>query len=335
MKKALITGITGQDGAYLAELLLSKGYEVHGIKRRASLFNTDRIDHLYQDPHVERRNLLLHYGDLTDSSAPHPRDPDTCSPTRSTTSARRATWRSASRCRSTPPTPTRWGRCASSRPSACSGWRRKTRFYQASSSELYGLVQEVPQKETTPFYPRSPYARGQALRLLDHGELPRGLRHVRLQRHPVQPRIAGARRDLRDAQDHARAGAHQARAAGLPLPRQPRRAARLGPCARLRRDAVADAAAGTGRGLRHRHRRAAQRARVRGPCRRRARAAHHLVGQRRRGDRRRPARPRDRARSTRAISAPPRSTRCSATPPRRARSSAGRRAPASASWWPR
>ena len=85
------------------------------------------------------------------------------------------------------------------------GLEKKTRFYQASTSELYGLVQESPQKETTPFYPRSPYARGQALRLLDHGELPRGLRHVRLQRHPVQPREPAARRDLRHAQDHARA----------------------------------------------------------------------------------------------------------------------------------
>lgn len=157
MKRALITGVTGQDGAYLAELLLKKGYEVHGIKRRASLFNTDRVDHLYQDPHVDNRRFILHYGDLTDStnlirlvqqirpdevynlgaqshvavsfeSPEYTADTDALGALRLLEAIRIA------------------------------GLEKTTRFYQASTSELYGLVQEIPQKETTPFYPRSPYA---------------------------------------------------------------------------------------------------------------------------------------------------------------------------------
>ena len=155
-KKALITGITGQDGSYLAEFLLEKGYEVHGIKRRASSFNTDRIDHLYQDPHEKNRRLHLHYGDLTDTSnltrivqqvqpdeiynlgaqshvavsfeAPeYTADVDAIGTLRLLEAVRLL------------------------------GLQDKTRFYQASTSELYGLVQEIPQRESTPFYPRSPY----------------------------------------------------------------------------------------------------------------------------------------------------------------------------------
>lgn len=157
MKKALVTGATGQDGSYLIELLLGKGYEVHGIKRRASSLNTQRIDHLYQDPHIDNRNFVLHYGDLTDTSnlvrilqqvrpdevynlgaqshvavsfeAPeYTADVDGIGALRLLEGIRFL------------------------------GLEKKTRFYQASTSELYGLVQEVPQKETTPFYPRSPYA---------------------------------------------------------------------------------------------------------------------------------------------------------------------------------
>jgi len=155
-KVALITGITGQDGSYLAEFLLEKGYIVHGIKRRASLFNTERVDHLYQAPHVNHRNFVLHYGDLTDSSnlirimqqvqpdevynlgaqshvavsfesPEYTADVDAIGPLRLLEAIR------------------------------ILGLEKKTRFYQASTSELYGLVQEIPQKETTPFYPRSPY----------------------------------------------------------------------------------------------------------------------------------------------------------------------------------
>ncbi len=156
-KKALITGVTGQDGSYLAEFLLDKGYEVHGIKRRASLFNTQRVDHIYEDPHVEHQRFVLHYGDLTDSSnltrilqqvqpdevynlgaqshvavsfeAPeYTADVDAIGTLRLLEAIRLL------------------------------GLGGRTRFYQASTSELYGLVQDVPQKETTPFYPRSPYA---------------------------------------------------------------------------------------------------------------------------------------------------------------------------------
>jgi GDPmannose 4,6-dehydratase len=157
LKKALITGVTGQDGAYLAQLLLSKGYEVHGIKRRSSLFNTARIDSIYEDPHNPRPRFILHYGDLTDSSSlihivqkvqpdeiynlgaqshvqvsfeqpEYTADADALGPLRLLEAIR------------------------------ILGLEKKTRFYQASTSELYGLVQEIPQRETTPFYPRSPYA---------------------------------------------------------------------------------------------------------------------------------------------------------------------------------
>lgn len=156
-KKALITGITGQDGSYLAEFLLEKGYEVHGIKRRASSFNTQRIDHIYQDPHVQNKNFILHYGDLTDSSnltrIIQQIQPDEVynlgaqshvavsfeSPEYTADVDAMGTLRLLEAIR-------------------LLGLEKKTRFYQASTSELYGLVQETPQKETTPFYPRSPYA---------------------------------------------------------------------------------------------------------------------------------------------------------------------------------
>jgi len=157
LKKALITGVTGQDGAYLAEFLLAKGYEVHGIKRRSSLFNTNRIDHIYEDPHSPKPHFFLHYGDLTDSSSlihivqkvqpdeiynlgaqshvqvsfeqpEYTADADAMGPLRLLEAIR------------------------------ILGLEKKTKFYQASTSELYGLVQEIPQRETTPFYPRSPYA---------------------------------------------------------------------------------------------------------------------------------------------------------------------------------
>lgn len=157
MKKALITGITGQDGAYLAELLLEKGYEVHGIKRRASLFNTDRIDHLYQDPHEKGRRLVLHYGDMTDSTnliriiqAVQPDEIYNLA--------------AQSHVAVSFETPEYTANADAIGPLRILeairilGLEKKTRFYQASTSELYGLVQEIPQKETTPFYPRSPYA---------------------------------------------------------------------------------------------------------------------------------------------------------------------------------
>ena len=157
MKRALITGITGQDGSYLAEFLLEKGYEVHGIKRRSSLFNTQRVDHIYQDPHVENSRFKLHYGDLTDTSnltrILRDIEPDEVynlgaqshvavsfeSPEYTADVDAMGTLRLLEAIRFL-------------------GLEKKTKFYQASTSELYGLVQEIPQRETTPFYPRSPYA---------------------------------------------------------------------------------------------------------------------------------------------------------------------------------
>ena len=156
-KTALITGITGQDGAYLAEFLLKKGYVVHGIKRRASLFNTDRIDHLYQDPHVENKNFILHYGDLTDSTnlirIIQQVQPDEI--------YNLAAMSHVAVSFETPEYTANADGIGTLRileAIRILGLEKKTRFYQASTSELYGLVQETPQKETTPFYPRSPYA---------------------------------------------------------------------------------------------------------------------------------------------------------------------------------
>jgi GDPmannose 4,6-dehydratase len=155
-KIALITGVTGQDGAYLAEFLLRKGYEVHGIKRHTSLFNTDRIDHLYQDPHISNRKFILHYGDMTDSSSLvhviQKTQPDEIynlaaqshvavsfeEPEYTANSDALGTLRILEAIR-------------------ILGMSKRTRFYQAATSELYGLVREIPQRETTPFYPRSPY----------------------------------------------------------------------------------------------------------------------------------------------------------------------------------
>ena len=143
------------------------------------------------------------------------------------------------------------------------GLEKKTRFYQASTSELYGLVQETPQKETTPFYPRSPYAVAKLYAYWITVNYREAYGMYACNGILFNHESPGARRDLRHPQDHARAGAHQARTAGLPLPRQPRRQARLGPRPGLCRDAMADAAAGEAGGLRHRHRRAVQRARLR------------------------------------------------------------------------
>ena len=156
-KVALITGVTGQDGAYLSELLLEKGYDVHGIKRRSSLFNTDRIDHLYQDPHVDHQRFTLHYGDLTDSTnlirIIQQVQPDEI--------YNLAAMSHVAVSFETPEYTANADGIGTLRileAIRILGLEKKTRFYQASTSELYGLVQEIPQKETTPFYPRSPYA---------------------------------------------------------------------------------------------------------------------------------------------------------------------------------
>ncbi|MBF0329913.1 MAG: GDP-mannose 4,6-dehydratase [Nitrospirae bacterium] len=156
-KKALITGITGQDGAYLAEFLLSKGYEVHGIKRRASLFNSDRIDHLYMDPHEKNINFKLHYGDMTDSTNLI-RIIQEAQPDELYNLAAQSHVKVSFETPEYTANADALGTLRLLEAIRILGLAKKTKFYQASSSELYGKVQEVPQKETTPFYPRSPYA---------------------------------------------------------------------------------------------------------------------------------------------------------------------------------
>jgi GDPmannose 4,6-dehydratase len=156
-KTALITGITGQDGAYLAELLLSKGYTVHGIKRRSSLFNTDRIDHLYQDPHVENQRLFLHYGDMTDSLN-ITRIIQECQPDEIYNLAAQSHVQVSFETAEYTANVDAIGPLRILEAVRLLGLEKKTKIYQASTSELYGLVQEIPQSETTPFYPRSPYA---------------------------------------------------------------------------------------------------------------------------------------------------------------------------------
>ncbi len=157
MKKALITGITGQDGAYLAELLLAKGYEVHGIKRRSSLFNTQRVDHIYQDPHTKNQNFILHYGDLTDSSN-LTRIVQDVQPDEIYNLGAQSHVSVSFESPEYTADVDGIGALRLLEAIRLLGLEKKTRFYQASTSELYGLVQEIPQKETTPFYPRSPYA---------------------------------------------------------------------------------------------------------------------------------------------------------------------------------
>ncbi|MBN2751178.1 MAG: GDP-mannose 4,6-dehydratase, partial [Rhodospirillaceae bacterium] len=157
MKRALITGVTGQDGAYLSELLLEKGYEVHGVKRRSSSFNTGRINHLYQDPHTTGARFLLHYGDLTDATnlirLVQEIQPDEiynlAAQSHVQVSFETAEYTANSDA---------LGTLRLLEAIRIVGLEKKTRFYQASTSELYGKVQETPQSETTPFYPRSPYA---------------------------------------------------------------------------------------------------------------------------------------------------------------------------------
>jgi GDPmannose 4,6-dehydratase len=156
-KVALITGVTGQDGAYLAEFLLKKGYVVHGIKRRSSLLNTDRIDHLYQDPHVSNRNFILHYGDMTDSSS-LVRIIQQVRPDEIYNLAAQSHVQVSFEEPEYTANSDALGVLRLLEAIRILGLEKKTRFYQASTSELYGLVQETPQKETTPFYPRSPYA---------------------------------------------------------------------------------------------------------------------------------------------------------------------------------
>ena len=156
-KKALITGVTGQDGSYLAEFLLEKGYEVHGIKRRASLFNTQRVDHIYEDPHVDNQHFILHYGDLTDTSN-LVRIIQQVQPDEIYNLGAQSHVAVSFEAPEYTADVDAMGTLRILEAIRILGLEKKTRFYQASTSELYGLVQEIPQKETTPFYPRSPYA---------------------------------------------------------------------------------------------------------------------------------------------------------------------------------
>ena len=225
-KRALITGVTGQDGAYLAEFY-RQGYEVHGIKRRASLFNTARIDHLYQDPHDQPRNFVLHHGDMTDS----------CSLIRIVQSVQPDeiyNLAAQSHVGVSFEEPEYTANADGSGHAAPAGSdphpEAGRQVALLPGLDLRAVRPGAGNAATRDHAVLSPQPlRRQALRLPDQRELPRSLRHVRLQRHPLQPRIAQARRDLRHAQDHARPGAHRAGPAGMPVPGQPVRPARLGP----------------------------------------------------------------------------------------------------------
>ena len=264
-KTALITGITGQDGAYLAEFLLAKGYSVHGIKRRASSFNTDRIDHLYQDPHEQDVRLTLHYGDLTDSTnlirIVQEVQPDEIynlaaqshvavsfeTPEYTANSDAVGTLRVLEAIR-------------------ILGLEKKTRFYQASTSEMFGKVQEIPQKETTPFYPRSPYgaAKVYAYWITVNYREAYGLYACNgiLFNHesPLRGETFVSRKITR-ALTRIHVGLQENLAS-----RQSRFAARLGACARLRQGAMADAPTECCGGFRHRDGQAVFGARFRRRC---------------------------------------------------------------------
>jgi GDPmannose 4,6-dehydratase len=250
MKKALITGVTGQDGSYLAELLLEKGYEVHGIKRRASSFNTQRVDHIYQDPHESHQRFVLHYGDLTDSSnltrILQQVQPDEVynlgaqshvavsfeSPEYTADVDAIGTLRLLEAIR-------------------LLGLGERTRFYQASTSELYGLVQEMPQRESTPFYPRSPYAVAKLYAYwitVNYREAYGMYACNGILFNHESPR----RGETFVTRKVTRGLAHIAQGLERCLFMGNLDALRLGPRPRLRADAVDDAAAGSAEGLRDR-----------------------------------------------------------------------------------
>ena len=265
-KKALITGITGQDGSYLAELLLDKGYEVHGLIRRSSSFNTERIDHLYRDPHESQTRLLLHYADLTDCSSAH-RPPAPDQARRGLQPGRPEPRQGQLRDAGVHGRDRRDGHA----PDAGGGADRGLADPLLPGrlvSEMYGKVLEIPAERADAVQPPVAVRDRKAVRALPDDRLPRGLRAPRQQRDPVQPRVAAARRDVRHAQGDAWRRRHPQRRAAAPVPGQPRCPARLGLRQGVCRGDVADApAAGAGR-LRHRHRRDAHGARaVRGRLR--------------------------------------------------------------------
>ena len=181
---ALITGVTGQDGAYLAEFLINKGYFVHGIVRRSSSFNTGRIEHLYQDPHQPKLRFLMHYGDMTDATNLIRIIQET-QPTEIYNLAAQSHVKVSFETAEYTANADALGTLRLLEAIRILRMEDRVRFYQASTSELYGGVYKEPQSETTPFHPRSPYG-GQALRLLDDCKLSRSLRHACLERHPLQ-----------------------------------------------------------------------------------------------------------------------------------------------------
>src|SRR5882762_10396915 len=257
-KVALITGVTGQDGAYLAKFLLDKGYQVHGIRRRASMFNTGRIEHLVHDPHEPGPRFELHYADLTDSTSLirviEQVQPDEL-----------------------------YNLAAQSHVAVSFEEPEYTGNTDALGAVRAGARDTSARND--PVLPAQSLRSCQAIRPLDHGQLSRSIRLVRLQRDLVQPRIAVARRNLRYAQDHARARPDPPRDAAMPAPWKPGGPAGLGACGRLRRGAMADAAAGAARRLRDRHRSESQRARIRRCGDRAARHPARLGGSGRRAGR--------------------------------------------------
>ena len=261
-KIALITGATGQDGGYLAELLLKKDYTVHGIKRRSSSFNTARVDHLYKDPHGSGVRFFLHYGDMTDSTNLI-RIIQEVQPTEIYNLAAQSHVRVSFETPEYTANADGLGTLRLLEAIRILRMEDKVRFYQASTSELYGMVQEVPQRETTPFYPRSPYAVAKLYAYWITVNYREAYKMHASNGILFNHEGADPRRDLRHPQDQPRGRCDRARIAGQAVPRQRLGAARLGPCARLCRRHVADAATARTRRLRAGDRRRAFGARIR------------------------------------------------------------------------
>ena len=276
-KTALITGVTGQDGAYLAEFLIAKGYQVHGIKRRTSLFNTDRVDHLFHEAHETGLPFTLHHGDMTDSSSLL-RVVGEVRPDEVYNLAAQSHVQVSFEEPEYTANADAIGTLRLLEAIRILGLGETTRFYQASTSELYGKVVETPQSELTPFYPRSPYG---VAKLYAHW-ITVNYREAYgffacngiLFNHesPIRGETFVTRKITR-ALAHIALGSQ-----ACLYPRQPQRQARLGPQPRLCRGAMADAPAGQAQRLRHRHRRAAQRPRIRHARRREPRHRHRVVG---------------------------------------------------------
>src|SRR6266566_5523427 len=253
-KVALITGATGQDGAYLAEFLLSKGYVVHGIKRRSSSFNTERLDHLIHDPHEEGVSFRLHYGDVTDATNII-RIVQETQPDEIYNLAAQSHVQVSFETPEYTANADGLGTLRLLEAIRILGRETKTRFYQASTSELFGKVREIPQKETTPFYPRSPYAAAKLYAYWITVNYREAYGMHASNGILFQSREPGPRRNVRHSQNHACGRVDRAWAAAKAFPRRSQCRARLGACARLCRGDVDDAAAGRARRLCARDRR--------------------------------------------------------------------------------